>query len=204
MPSRNVVKVSVPDAYYHVYARGHGRHAIYRDDEDYRVFLNLFKRHLSIEAAADPNSRVYAHLRGSIELLCYCLMTNHFHLLLYQIDELAMQRLMRGVLTSYSRYFNKKYDLSGALFETTYKASMVTSDEYLLHISRYIHLNPKQWRTYSYSSLPYYLGEAPPEWLQPQRITELFSSTAKYQEFVEDHEDYKAAMDAIKPELAGE
>jgi len=176
MPSRNVVKIDIPNTFYHVYARGHGRKAIHRDDEDYRVFLNLLKRYLNIEVVNDSSGRPYANLHGKIELTCYCLMPNHFHLLLYQINEHMMPQLMRGVMTSYSRYFNKKYDLSGALFETTYKASMITLDKYLVHISRYIHINPKDWRTYKYSSLPYYLGQHPPEWLQPERVIELFPS----------------------------
>lgn len=56
MPSRNVVKIDIPNTHYHVYARGHARHRIYRDDEeDYRVFLNLFKRHLNIESTNDSS-----------------------------------------------------------------------------------------------------------------------------------------------------
>lgn len=202
MPSRNVVKIDIPHTFYHVYARGHGRHAIYRDGEDYRVFLNLLKRHLGVEPISDHIGRPYAHLRYEVEINCYCLMPNHFHLLIYQISEHAMKRLMHGIMTSYSRYFNKKYNLSGALFETTYKASIVYSEKYLIHISRYIHINPKQWRNYPYSSLPYYLGKNAPEWLQPSRILELFVSINEYAEFVADYEDYKETLDEIKHELA--
>lgn len=203
MPSRNVLKVDVPDSFYHVYARGHGRRAIFRDDEDYRVFLNLFKRHLDIEPARDRIGRQYKHLRNEIELNCYCLLPNHFHLLLYQRSEGAMQQLMRSVMTAYGQYFNKKYDSSGSVFESTYKASMITADEYLMHISRYIHLNPQDWRNYRYSSLPFYLETAPPAWLHSERILELFSDSRQYQEFVEDYEDYKKQLDFIKHELAG-
>jgi len=202
MPSRNVVKIDIPNNFYHVYARGHGRMAVFREDEDYRVFLNLIKRYLDIDVKCDSNGVAYTNLHGRIELTCYCLMPNHFHLLLYQIDEHAMPRLMRGIMTSYSRYFNKKYELSGALFETTYKASMIILDKYLMHISRYIHINPKNWRTYKYSSLLYYLGQHSPEWLQPKRILELFSSLDEYEIFVADYEDYKEMLDEIKHELA--
>lgn len=202
MPSRNILKIDVPDSYYHVYARGRGRQAIYHDDEDYRVFLNLFKRHLSVEETIDQYKMPYVHLRENVELLCYCLMTNHFHLLLYQVDEGAMSRLMRGVIISYTRYYNKKYDSSGSLFESTYKASRISHDEYLLHISRYIHLNPAKWRSYSYSSLPFYLRGGQPEWLQLERIIELFPTRQRYMEFVEDYEGYKAMIDTVKQELA--
>ncbi|MBC7746747.1 transposase [Pedobacter sp.] len=202
MPSRNVIKIDVPHSYYHVYARGRGRQAIFRDDEDYRVFLNLFKRHLSIETVTDNYGKPYPHLRGSVELLCYCLMTNHFHLLIYQKDLGAMQRMMRGIMTSYSRYFNAKYDSSGSLFESRYKASRISTDAYLMHISRYIHLNPKDWLAHPYSSVHAYFGIGQPEWLQPERITELFASLPVYADFLYDYEDYKQSLEEIKYELA--
>jgi putative transposase len=202
MPSRNVIKVDVSDSYYHIYARGHGRQAIFREEDDYWVFLNLFKRHLSLEAVNDNYGMPYTHLRGSIELLCYCLMTNHFHLLVYQKDEGAMQRLMRSVMTSYSRYFNKRYDSSGSLFESRYKASRISNDAYLMHISRYIHLNPKEWRAYPYSSIHAYYGIGRPEWLQPEKIIELFVSLPQYADFLDDYEDYEESLEEIKGETA--
>ncbi|HZJ34663.1 MAG TPA: transposase [Candidatus Angelobacter sp.] len=202
MPSRNVIKIDIEQSYYHVYARGHGRQKIFRDDEDYRVFLNLFKRHLSIKEVTDKYNKPYAHLRGQVELLCYCLIESHFHLLLYQNEKGAMSRLMHGVMTSYSHYFNKKYDSSGALFESRYKASRISFDRYLMHISRYIHLNPVDWRAYPYSSIGAYFGIGRPEWLQPDRIIELFGSLPIYADFLDDFEEYKESLDEIKYELA--
>jgi len=202
MPSRNVVKVDIPNTFYHVYARGHGKMEIYKDDHDYKVFLNLIKRYLNIEITIDPTGQPYNNLHGKIELTCYCLMPNHFHMLLFQINEHAMSRLMRGVMTSYSRYFNNKYKLSGAVFETTYKASIISSDKYLMHISRYIHINPINWSIYKYSSLPYYRGQQPPKWVQPKRIINLFYSPDEYEAFLADYEDYKNMLAEIKYELA--
>ena len=202
MPSRNVIKIDVSDSYYHIYARGHGRQVIFREEDDYWVFLSLFKRYLSLEAVNDNYGASYAHLRGSIELLCYCLMTNHFHMLVYQIDEGAMQRLMRGIMTSYSRYFNSKYDSSGSLFESRYKASRISNDAYLTHISRYIHLNPDDWRAYPYSSIHAYYGIGRPEWLQPERIVDLFASLPHYADFLDDHEGYKESLLDVGQDMA--
>jgi putative transposase len=202
MPSRNVIKIDVEQSYYHVYARGHGRQQIFKDDEDYRVFLNLLKRHLSIDGVTDKYGKPYAHLRGQIELLCYCLMENHFHLLLYQQEKGAMSKLMRGIMTSYSRYFNKKYDSSGSLFESRYKASRIASDAYLVHISRYIHLNPDDWRAYPYSSVSAYFGIGQPEWLQQDKVIDLFESLPVYADFLDDSNDYEESLDDIKYELA--
>ena len=148
MPSRNVIKINVPESYYHVYARGANKHRIFQDESDYLFFLSLFERYLAKEKSNKQTIEHYQKLFDSVEVLAYCLMPNHFHLLLYQIEEGGMLKLMHGIMTSYSRYFNSKYGRSGPLFESCYKASRISSDEYLLHISRYIHLNPDEWIDY--------------------------------------------------------
>lgn len=201
MPSRNVLKIDIPESYYHVYARGHRKQTLFRDKEDFETFTNLFARYLSRKAARDGNGKFYPHLDRDVSLLCYCLMRNHFHLLLYQKSEGAMSSLMRGIMTSYSRYFNKKYGLSGALFESRYKAARISSNSYLTHVSRYIHLNPRSWRTYPYSSIQeYFIGK--PEWLKPQRVINLFGSLPIYADFLDDYVGYKESLEIIKDELA--
>lgn len=191
MPSRNVIKIDIPNTYYHIYARGHSKVDIYRDDEDYRVFLNLIKRYLGRRTQKNSCGRLYDNFRGEIELICYCLMPNHFHFLIYQIEPGVMSKLMRCINTSYSRYFNKKYSSSGAIFETVYKASIIDRDQYILHISRYIHRNPKKWLGYSYSSLPYYLNHKTPDWLMVHRVIDLFTSINEYLVFLTDYDSLK-------------
>jgi len=186
----------------YVYARGHSRSRIFRSKEDYSTFLNLFKRYLSKEQQYDKVSVPYPHLFNKLELTCFCLMPNHFHLLLYQHDEGSMSAFMRGVMTSYSRYFNKKYQRSGSLFESRYKASLITDQSYLEHITRYIHLNRSNWEATPYSSIDFYLRKRQAEWLRPQRILNLFSSTKEYRDFVADYEANKKMLDELKYELA--
>lgn len=199
MPSRNVLKIDVPDSYYHVYARGHGRQKIFRDEQDFSKYLELLQRYLSRESTTSiPSIR---KLHDDISLNCYCLMDNHFHLLVHQNSEGAMTKLMRGVITSYSMYFNRKYNQSGALFESRYKASRVSSDPYLMHITRYIHLNPGDWLAYPHSSIHYYFYGAP-DWLKPEPIIELFGSLPKYADFLNDDVDYEESLDLIRDELA--
>lgn len=202
MPSRNVLKIDVPDSYYHVYARGASRKTIFIEDEDFEYFIGLFHRYLSHDEVTNSINIPYEKLHDDIELLSYCLMGNHLHLLLYQRKEGAMQRLMRGVMASYSRYFNKKYEQSGSLFETRYKASRISSDEYLMHISRYIHLNPDKWEGYPYSSISYYRKGDTPDWLNDERILELFPSRSSYMDFVKDYKDIRDIYEMIKHELA--
>lgn len=196
MPSRNILKVDIPDSYYHIYARGHGRQKIFRDEADFEKFISLFERYLSSDGNRGGRSLV-----SGVRLMCYCLMNNHFHMLVHQANQGAMSNLMRRIMTSYSMYFNRKYDLSGALFESRYKASRISSDPYLMHITRYIHLNPKDWMAYPHSSVhAYYLGA--PDWLHPQSIIGLFGSLPKYADFLNDHDDYKESLDVIGDELA--
>lgn len=190
MPSRNVLRVDVAEMYYHVYARGASRQTIFSDDEDYRVFLNLLKRYLSKDAVKDRQGREYANFYDSLELIAYCLMPNHFHLFIYQHDAEQISRLMRMILTSYTRHFNTKYHRSGPLFESRFKASHITSDAYLMHISRYIHLNPKDWRNWQWSSLSYFSGSRKAAWVRPGRVMELFDDNRdRYLRFVDEYVD---------------
>jgi REP element-mobilizing transposase RayT len=204
MPGKNIIKQDVADSYQHVYARGHSRQKIFVDEQDYITFLNLLERYLSAEEAKDPYGVSYPNFFNKVELLAYCLMPNHVHLLIYIRQPGEMGKFMRSVMTSYSRYFNKKYKRSGSLFESRYKASMISDETYLEHISRYIHLNPKQWRNYDYSSLPYYLQQDEVSWIRPKRILEQFSGPAEYLEFVSDYVEQKKLLKILKQELASE
>jgi len=202
MPGRNINKIYLEDSYYHVYGRGHNRGAVFRDKDDYAVFLNLFKRYLSNKPIQDKKGREYPWLQEEVDLLAFCLMPNHFHALIYQRNPGAMTKLFKSVITTYGMYFNKKYDCLGSVFQGRFKASMIDRDNYLMHISRYIHLNPKNYTTWAFSSLPFYLGRQKAEWLKPGDILGLFDSRADYKKFVEDKEDHKKMLDEIKPELA--
>lgn len=202
MQSKNILKIDVPNSFYHLYARGKGQQKIYHDDEDYRMFMSLFSRHLSMNPVADSHGQVYPHMASEIDLLTYCLMQDHLHLLIYQYDTGAMTRLMSSIMSSYTRYYNLKYESSGSIFEPTYKASRISTDDYLLHISRYIHLNPADWDMYEHSSYSYYSDNNHPDWMRPARILELFKSRDAYMKFVKDYEENKLLLDSIKHELA--
>lgn len=129
-------------------------------------------------------------------------MPNHIHLLIYQTDASAMSEFMRSLMTSYSMYFNRRYKRVGPVFQSRYRASHIDKDNYLDHISRYIHLNPKNWSLYPYSSLRYYMGGAESEWLQTDEVLSMFPSRQQYMEFLRDYEGYKEMLDEIHWELA--
>ena len=199
-----MVKQDAPDSFQHVYARGHSKHKIFVDEQDYLTFLGLLERYLSAEEAHDAYGVSYPNFYNKLELLAFCLMPNHFHLLIYQHQPQMMARFMQSVLTAYSRYFNKKYKRTGSLFESRYKASMISDESYLEHITRYIHLNPRQWRDYEYSSLPYYLQRDEVSWIRPKRVLEGFSTPMDYLNFVSDYVEQKKMLDILKQELANE
>ncbi len=142
MPSKNTVKTYLENGYYHIYNRGVEKRRIFEDSQDYQRFLYYLKLYLipsDILHKEKPLLRphlVRANLAEEVELLAYCLMPNHFHLLVHQKTKDATTKLMRQVLTSYSMYFNKRYERLGSLFEGIFKACLVENDEYLLHLSR--------------------------------------------------------------------
>lgn len=191
----------VADTYYHLYNRGWNRTEIFREDEDYEYFEWLLARHLSTESVTDTKGREYRHLREAIDLVAYCLMPNHFHILAYQHDDHAIAQLMSSILTAYTMYFNRKYRRRGSLFESTYKAVPILEDVQLMHITRYIHLNHHLYKTWPHSSYDDYL-KSPREWIEPTKILALFNSKQGYIGFVNDYEAIQRERDSIKAELA--
>ena len=184
MPGRNIIKTYDENGYYHVYNRGVERRSIFLDEQDYRVFLSYLKSYLSPidELEKIAPSRKLKNYFGTIDLLCYCLMPNHYHLLIRQHVSTAITGFIRSISTKYAMYFNKKYRRSGHLFQGIYRAVMVESEAQLLHLSRYIHRNPDPTgfnpvglMQYRYSSLSNYLGKIQQSWIRNQEIVCLFS-----------------------------
>lgn len=220
MPSRNVVKQFEADAMYHVYNRGVDKRIIFVDERDYAVFLSFLKFALlsdtdnsqKNEAGTNHISEAQRFnlrrlgLAGKVELASFCLMPNHFHLLLYQYESDAITKLMRSVSTGYSMYFNKRHRRVGSLFQGVYKASRINSDSYWLHVSRYIHLNPidlgVDYKTYPYSSYRFFVGSAEAMWVNPKILMGSFNGSISYQEFVADYIPYRKELHDLKEVLA--
>ena len=197
MPARNTVKQYRTNAFYHVYNRGAGGRQIFLDDVDRRKFMSILQRHL-VEPQREDSGPTYAVYE--VELVAYCLMDNHFHMLLYQNEDIgAISGFMRSVITAYSMYFNLRHKDRGHLFQGIYKASYIDSDSYLLHISRYIHLNPRNYIRYEWSSLAVYLGE-PSEIVRMERLPVM--TREEYRQFLEDYTDRRLLLKEIKNQLA--
>lgn len=155
-----------PDSYFHIYNRGTGKMDIFKDENDYMFFLYRLK-----EALYPPTPGKLEKGRqrdrlpaDSFSLICYCLMPNHFHLLIRQNTDIPLSKLMLKIGTGYSKYFNKKYERIGSLFQDQYKCIPIETDEYVRYLSAYIHQNAsvanlvKDPIDYPYSSYPDYAG----------------------------------------------
>lgn len=202
MPSRHIVKTYSEDTYYHIYNRGVEKRLIFQDRDDYTKFLYLLKIYLTNpeilrnEYPLLRSNIVDKNLFEEIDLLAFCLMPNHFHLLVYQKQKDSITKLLRQICTAYVIYFNKKLERVGPLFQSKFKAVVVDSDEYLLHLSRYIHLNPTgrgaPLDEFEWSSYLYYLGKRQSNWLKTNTIVKYFNKSRtgfSYKSFVEDYQD---------------
>lgn len=202
MPGRNIIKQYAPESYYHIYSRGVNKLPIFFNEKDYDVFVSLFKRYLSDSQPKNTLRHIYPNYSDRLELLAYALMPNHIHLFIYQKDECAIKDFMRSLLTSYSMYFNKVNKRVGPVFQSRYRASLISDDSYLQHISRYIHLNPLDWSKSNKSSLDFYTNKRQADWIKPAKILQLFDNSNDYIRFLEDYEGHKQMLDELKWELA--
>jgi len=174
MPNQNVVKINLNNSYYRVNINDVNKRNIYRDEEDYRSFFSLFEKYLSES--------------NSVEILAYCLMSNHFDLLLCQINEGSVAKFMHNIVIAYNEYYYNKYEVEDLLSDGDLKISKV-SPKGLLKVSRYIHTNPDDWINYPYSSIRAYLYDDVPNWLNKTSIAELYGSTIKYLDFLQNSQE---------------
>jgi len=216
MPAKNVIKIYTENGYYHIFNRGVEKRDIFSDSQDYKVFLHFLKRYLT-EVPPSPDRirpKWRTDLFDKLQLIAYCLMPNHFHLMIKQVTKDAIINFMRALSNSYVRYFNEKYQRVGSLFQGTYKGVLVENESYLLHLTRYIHLNPMEVRPvnrsnlvdYPYSSYGEYLGKRKTTWIHPEEILDFFKTAQRtnlkdflsYQSFVEDYkEDSKEILGTL-------
>lgn len=179
MPARIIPFIA--GEHYHLYNRGHNRERIFFERENYLFFLR----------------RLREHLTPVMDIVAYCLMPTHYHLLVRikspETSEVsgAVSNAVRRFAISYTKAMNKRYNSVGTLFQGAFQAKHVAQDEYLLHLSRYIHLNPvlnglvERAGDWEFSSYPEYVGLRSGTLPQPEIVLSQFPPSEAYREFVE-------------------
>ena len=141
-----------------------------------------------------------------VEIVAYCFMKNHFHLLIKQLYVNGISQFMANVTNSYTKYFNTKQKRVGPLFQGIFKAVWVEDEEQLLHLSRYIHLNPvtnysitvSELKYYQWSSYPVYIGEQTTDFVEKDIVTDSFTKKFSYEDFVLDQVAYARELKKIE------
>jgi REP element-mobilizing transposase RayT len=178
----------VQDEYYHVYNRGVDKRVIFSDAIDYKRFVLLLKILNTPENVVVRDlfkTKTYNEIMSGkmedaiVAIGAYCLMPNHFHILITPLVKNGVEKYMQKLQTAYTMYFNQRNERSGSLFQGTFKSQHLDTDKYLKYMYSYIHLNPaklkdKSWKekgprdfrslkefvfNYKYSSIGEYVGD---------------------------------------------
>ncbi len=155
MSTRKVNLVS--GEYYHVYNRGNSKQKIFHDSEDYFRFMSLLYACNSVNGFRifglnkEQSPYDFERRKRIVSIGAFCLMPNHFHILITQAEERGISKFMQKLSTAYSMYYNRKYKRTGGLFEGKFKSGYAKDDRYLKYLFSYIHLNPvkliqKDWK----------------------------------------------------------
>lgn len=209
-----------PDEWYHCYSRGVDKRKVFLNHKDYeRFFLSmhvgngLLNIHISnILRNKKFNEVLTIQFQGKplVEIGAFCLMPNHFHLLLKEVTDGGISIFMQKVLTGYTMYFNTKYERKGALFANTFNSKHIPDDRYFKKVISYIHLNPveleeKNWkdgsgdikkienklRHYKYSSLSAFANvDNITNSLVSRTVLEMFDEIPSIKEILEDAQEY--------------
>lgn len=206
---------------YHVFNRGSRKQQIFLDTNDYNRALHTLEFYsysnntmkyslfnsISIDLQMNYLQKLRKENKRHIEILAFCLMPNHFHLLIRQLEDGGVSKFMRLLQNSYTRYFNTKYNEVGSLLQGQFKAVHIKDDSQLLHVSRYIHLNPYssfivnslvQLEHYHFSSYENYSTDKNSFVCQTDIILSYFSSKEEYRKFVCNRADYQRTLEGIK------
>lgn len=221
MPAKNSQKQYLENGYYHLYNRGVEKRIIFLDNQDYSVFLLYLKQYLlpknerslqeklaNKDTSIAEKDKILKLIRlnnfsKELSLLAYCLIPNHFHFLVKQKDAWTIDSFMNSLATRYSMYFNRKYKRVGSLYQGVYKAVLVSSNEQLLHLSRYIHKQALQGEALQIASLSSYLDylkKTRTEWIRSDEILSFFSKTnptLSYEAFIKQTEDFDILKEII-------
>jgi len=197
--------------FYHIYNRSIQNIPIFSEPRQCEVFLDLLKFYNQSDSPGrfslhkNVNDKIFPK-KGEpiVNVINYCLIPNHFHLTLLQKKDSGITMFMQRVLNSFSHFYNIKFQNIGPLFQSSFKSVEIDSIEQLVHLSRYIHLNPvtagivENPENYVYSSYKEYIGLDKSDFIDPKPILSEFGSIEKYRKFVMLQKDYQRDLNKIK------
>ena len=180
MPRRDIQFVK--GAYYHIYNRGCNRENIFFENENYDFLIRKFRKQ--------------SHKFGA-KFIAYCLMPNHYHLLLRQDGDIPVSEFVQQVFNSYSKAINVSQKRAGTLFEGKFKGIEIKDNDYLIHLCRYIHRNPIEAKLvddlekWEYSNYLDWLGKRNDKLIDREFISWYFKGDQAYRDFVLDYKSTK-------------
>ncbi|MBI4066834.1 transposase [Candidatus Gottesmanbacteria bacterium] len=219
MAHRSIPLIS--NQYYHLFNRSIAKQPIFLSSSQYLRFLELidfyrftkpglryshFNR-LPVEEKSQFLKLLYKKDEKLINILSFSLMPNHFHFLAQQVQDNGIKIFMSQIQNSYARYFNTRQGRSGALFQEMFKAVRIESDDQLIHVVRYIHLNPltsyvikeiAEIENYPWTSFIDYMGKRNLPLISKNMIMDHFSNTQKLKSFTLDQLNYQRSLEKIK------
>lgn len=194
---------------------------VFRDHKEYRRFIRLLDYYRFANTPMRYSDFIHLSEKNQTELLIdlkkeqdvwiqiytFILMPNHFHLCLKQLVDGGISNFLRHVENSYTRYINTKNDRVGPQFQGRFKSVLVETEEQLLHLSRYQHLNIytdgivntiEELTNYPYSSFPYYLGSKKDNFIDTEFILAHFKNSNAYKRFVLSNRGYQRSLSKLK------
>lgn len=213
MPSR--VTPLITGQIYHIYNRGTEKRRIFENRRDFLRFLDTIKYYqlkgpkirLSHYLRLPESKRIVLGKEKSVEIITYCLMPNHFHLTIRQLEDGGITLFMTKLSLSYTKYYNLKYHRVGPLLQGEFRSVLIETDEQFMHLTRYIHLNPvvsflvNRPDDYEWSSYNEYIGKSSENICAKEQVLALFKDVQSYIEFVNDHADYARELEIIKHQI---
>ena len=198
---------------YHIFNRSVAKQPIFKTPNDYSRFINVsdfyrfsspglrysFYNRLDAKNRLEFIERLRKDGQKAVSIFAFCLIDNHFHFLLRNLEENGIQSFARKIQDSYAKYINLKNKRTGALFQEMFKAVRIDSDEQFLHVARYIHLNPissfvantiEDLKNYPWSSLPGYIGKNKFDFVDNEFLNSFYLNEKELRKFTFDQADY--------------
>jgi REP element-mobilizing transposase RayT len=171
---------------FHVTQHGIDDLRVFGRHREKRTFINCLQRHLSHERVVDQKRKPYTKHFDDVVLLAYCVMDNHYHLILHQIAPGGMAGLMHSALTGYAKYFNNQREREGSLFSGRYDARPILDHAHAKRAIAYVHLNHEaKLLDYDHQSHDYFVGRRRADWIDTDRGVAIFGGIKPYQRYLD-------------------